>query len=61
MRQRNGVRWKREDEDKSHKQLWAIQGTFAQAFMRIAKRLKIDWIRDASPHSYGSYRYRELF
>jgi hypothetical protein len=53
-------RCKRENEDKFNKQLWAIQGTFGQAFMRIAKRLKIDWIKDGSPHSYGSYRYREL-
>jgi hypothetical protein len=54
-------RCKRGNEDKSHIQLWGIQGTFGQAFMRIAKRLKIDWIKDGSPHSYGSYRYRELF
>jgi hypothetical protein len=34
-------RCKRGNEDKSHIQLWGIQGTFAQAFMRIAKRLKL--------------------
>ena len=44
--------YKREYENKSHKQLWAIQGEFAQAFMRITKRLKIDWIKHASPYSY---------
>ena len=54
-------RCKRENEDKFNKQLCAIQGTFNQAFMRTAKRFKIDWIKDGSPHSYGSYHYRELF
>ena len=54
-------RCKRENEDKFNKQLCAIQGIFNQAFMRTAKRFKIDWIKDGSPHSYGSYHYRELF
>tara|TARA_R100000900_G_scaffold143106_1_gene125527 strand:- start:354 stop:1742 length:1389 start_codon:yes stop_codon:yes gene_type:complete len=41
--------------------LASIGGTFSQAFKRMAERLKLDWIRDGSRHSYGSYRYNQLF
>ena len=39
----------------------SIGYTCSQAYGRIAKRLNIDWIRDGCRHSYGTFRYRELF
>ena len=54
-------RAKRSDELKFEKMFLHVQLTCAQAYGRIAKRNNIKWIKDGSRHSYGSYRYRELF
>ena len=39
----------------------SVRDSAGQAVNNIAKHIGVDWIQDGPRHSFGTYRYRDLF